>query len=1235
MNCTRLRRALLCVLPAFLLGSAVKGQVPLPKVAEGWKIEQIAEAPAILFPTAVVVAPDGTIYLGQDPMDMPGPATQPIDSVVAIKGGKITKFAEGLWAVMGLEWIDGALYVVHAPYLSRFRDTNGDGKADERVDLVTGLGPKIPGFSGVNDHIASGVRLGMDGFLYIAVGDKGIPKATGLDGKTITLKGGGVVRVRPDGSDLEIVSTGERNPLSVALTDRDEIFTYGNDDDSKKWPNSLTHHIVGGHYGYPFEFLNAPWRALPITAGLLGGSGTQGLSYNEGGLPEKYRGGLFFCEWGQQKIFHYAIDRKGATFKAQPRVAIVEAGDVSEFRPLSIALDVNSNSFIISDWAFAKWLADGPKTGRLYRLSYVGSDRPAVSKSDQPSLESPSLRARLQMQRSLAKLGDRAVPGLAKLLASEAGATSRIHAVWTLDAIPSADAATAIRQAFGDKNAEVRSQAARSRGIRRDKAALSGFISLLRDEDAVVRREAAIALGRIGDVTAGAALMALIGDRDAFVAWSARKAIRDLNAFDADAVVAALEDPARRESALALTDESWSPAAIQGLAASLAKLKDAKARARVVANLAGQYRKYPAWNGFWFGTNPLAGEFPTKSVDWDLPAMAAVAEALKVALADADALVRRQAIIGLANVGQGTIAALRTALASETDETNRGALVAAYARLRDPLSPSLFIAILKNSEEKLSVRAAALDALATINSRPAFNARFALLFDPQAPPELVARALPALGRTGALPANDLAGFLTAKSSLVRLAALVALSEHKTLPEAVRTQVIDRLSDSEFDVRLAAVDAVARLRIHESVDALIKLTADPVTRDPAAIALCGMPDVRALPIYLDLIGERNPESRRAAEIALISLRDLVGDELKERLKSGKIEVSAASAIERVLTRFRPITDWKVIGPFARTTAQVFIEDPKIDFAKAHSGVEGRPILWTERKGDPRTGRVVIDDFKAGKGDRGGFGFDTNGSPDLAAFVYAEIQSESDRPAMLLVGSSGGVVLTVNEKIVHNYSNFSGRSYSPDSDVLRVRLVKGTNRILLRVRQGIGVWSFGVQVSDPLDLPGLEKARGNDMARLAEFALATPGDARRGETLFFDAKGVGCVKCHAANGRGTGNVGPDLTGLALKYDKAEIVRSVLEPSNRIATGYQPVVVSLADGRVITGLVKSETETHLELVESETKVTRVAKSEIDERRVGTVSVMPTGLAETLTPADFSDLVAYLLSLKTATKP
>ena len=77
----------------------------------------------MLFPTAIVAAADGTLYVGSDPMDMTGPPTEPIDRVLAIKDGKSAVFAEKLWCVMGLEWVDGTLFVVHAPFLSAVRDT--------------------------------------------------------------------------------------------------------------------------------------------------------------------------------------------------------------------------------------------------------------------------------------------------------------------------------------------------------------------------------------------------------------------------------------------------------------------------------------------------------------------------------------------------------------------------------------------------------------------------------------------------------------------------------------------------------------------------------------------------------------------------------------------------------------------------------------------------------------------------------------------------------------------------------------------------------------------------------------------------------------------------------------------------------------------------------------------------------------------------------------------------------
>ena len=65
----------------------------------------------------------------------------------------------------------------------------------------------------------------------------------------------------------------------------------------------------------------------------------------------------------------------------------------------------------------------------------------------------------------------------------------------------------------------------------------------------------------------------------------------------------------------------------------------------------------------------------------------------------------------------------------------------------------------------------------------------------------------------------------------------------------------------------------------------------------------------------------------------------------------------------------------------------------------------------------------------------------------------------------------------------------------------------------------------------------------------------------------------------------------------------MKSVLEPSERIATGYQPAVIALESGTVLSGVVRSETDAELEIADADAKTMKIAKSEIEEAqaRVG----------------------------------
>ena len=94
-----------------------------------------------------------------------------------------------------------------------------------------------------------------------------------------------------------------------------------------------------------------------------------------------------------------------------------------------------------------------------------------------------------------------------------------------------------------------------------------------------------------------------------------------------------------------------------------------------------------------------------------------------------------------------------------------------------------------------------------------------------------------------------------------------------------------------------------------------------------------------------------------------------------------------------------------------------------------------------------------------------------------------------------------------------------------------------------------------------------------------------------------------------GRHSGHVHdrPQPGGVALTYDRAELIRSVLEPSSRIAPGHQSVVVATRDGKVMTGVIRAETDQELVLADSEAKITRIPKAEITQRRSSDVSIMP----------------------------
>jgi putative heme-binding domain-containing protein len=144
---------------------------------------------------------------------------------------------------------------------------------------------------------------------------------------------------------------------------------------------------------------------------------------------------------------------------------------------------------------------------------------------------------------------------------------------------------------------------------------------------------------------------------------------------------------------------------------------------------------------------------------------------------------------------------------------------------------------------------------------------------------------------------------------------------------------------------------------------------------------------------------------------------------------------------------------------------------------------------------------------------------------------------------------------------------------------------------------------------------------------EGALAV-GDIQRGHTLFFGAKAI-CSTCHTAQGRG-GKIGPDLSHIGAIRSPRDLLEAIVFPSSSFARGYEPYVVTTADGRVYTGIIGREAADAVFLYDTKREEARIPRSSIEELRQADVSIMPDGLDGQLQPEELADLVAFLRSLQ-----
>lgn len=130
----------------------------------------------------------------------------------------------------------------------------------------------------------------------------------------------------------------------------------------------------------------------------------------------------------------------------------------------------------------------------------------------------------------------------------------------------------------------------------------------------------------------------------------------------------------------------------------------------------------------------------------------------------------------------------------------------------------------------------------------------------------------------------------------------------------------------------------------------------------------------------------------------------------------------------------------------------------------------------------------------------------------------------------------------------------------------------------------------------------------------------GDAVAGKLVYTKH----CAKCHRYSGDGK-TVGPDLTGVAV-HTKNELLTQLIDPSRSVEGNYRVYSVVTNDGRIISGLLASETRTTIELIDTEANKHTVLRSDIEHLKPSDKSLMPEGFEKQLSQTELRDLLEFL---------
>jgi len=285
-------------------------------------------------------------------------------------------FAKVERGVMGLCFDGDSLYATADGWLQRYDDANGDSIADGPPEKLLPLG--------FGEHGGHAMRKGPDGWWYLIGGnDTGFTTekhATLPNSPVRKPEAGALLRLTPDGRQVEIIAHGFRNPYDFDFNADGDLFTYDSDverDAFLPWnfPTRIYHVGYGQHHGWRLTGYKRSWPrpdyyadTVPMLSRTGRGSPTGVTTYRHLQFPPRFRDGLFVADWTFGKILHLPLEANGASYTADDADVFLEPIGTQGFAPTDLAVAADGALYIS---------IGGRKTrGAVYRVEWMGAQTP-------------------------------------------------------------------------------------------------------------------------------------------------------------------------------------------------------------------------------------------------------------------------------------------------------------------------------------------------------------------------------------------------------------------------------------------------------------------------------------------------------------------------------------------------------------------------------------------------------------------------------------------------------------------------------------------------------------------------------------------------------------------------------------------------------------------------------------------------------------------------------------------